>query len=224
MASRRTRIRRQLREFEHKGIFEVDIEEFAGPKSWQEIFGRQAPLELEVGFGKGEFIRGKAAENPDRDYVGIEIDSGRLRWAEYKIHKDGLKNIRLVFGDARKMLRALFTDEQLDATYMNFPDPWPKKRHTHRRMIQQATIDELIRVVKPGGDLFIVTDVVPYAQEGLEFLESRADLIENVLGKGVIANNLDEYPETIHEWKFRREGRTINFLHFRKLHKSGQQS
>ena len=217
MASRRTRIRRQLREFEHKGIFEVDVEEFQGPKSWSEIFQRQAPLELEVGFGKGEFIRGKAQENPDKNYVGIEIDSTRLRWAEYKIHKDGLANIRLVFGDARKLIQALFHDGQLDATYMNFPDPWPKKRHIHRRMICQPMIDELIRIVKPGGSIYIVTDVVPYAKEGLECLENREQQVENVLGKGSIANNLDGYPETIHEWKFRREGRTINFLHFRKL-------
>jgi len=217
MGSRRTRVKQHLDTFDERGCFEILPDDFGGPAAWSTVFGREAPIEIEIGFGKGEFLVARADMCPERNFVGFEIDTGRLRWAEYKVFKAGLTNVRFVAGDATRLLPTVFAPGQVAAAYMNFPDPWPKARHAKRRMIRADVVATMVDIVAPGGDIIIVTDVTEYARVGLELLEAQAHAVVNACGPGVIAPALDGYPETIHEWKFRRQGRTINFLHFRRL-------
>lgn len=216
MAGRwRTRLRDL--DFPEAGRLIIDPEDFGGPSSWGDVFGRQAPLGVEIGFGKGEFLLEMARRHPEYDVVGFELDTARLRWVEHKVFQAGLPNVRLVGGDAMLALPRVFRGGQVAAAWMNFPDPWPKKRHEGRRLIRPAVLDELIRILAPGGRLVVVTDVEHYARHGLAILESRPGHVANEQGAGVLAPELDGYPQTVHEWKFRRAGRSIHFLDFRRV-------
>jgi len=214
--SKRTRISSQVKNFEHTGIYHVDLGSFLDGQLWEEVFKRVAPLDIEVGFGKGEFLIEIAAENPDRNYLGFEIDRIRMKWAELKAYRDGLTNVRFVAGDALRLLPEIFKDGEVDRAYLNFPDPWPKTKHAKKRMIGEPLLNEFVRIVKPDGDIYVVTDVDDYAKVGLKILESFKPVITNMEGEGVIASSLEGYPVTVHEMKFRKEGRSINFMHYRK--------
>lgn len=217
MGGKRSRISSQVREFAHTGVFHVGPEDFIKKGiTWDEVFKRVAPIDIELGFGKGEFLLEIARRNPERNFIGFEIDRIRMKWAECKAHREGFSNIRFVAGDAMELLPVLFKDNEVSRAYMNFPDPWPKNRHAKKRMIGRPILDEFVRIVKPSGDIYVVTDVDNMALVGLKILESHS-AIENVYGEGVIASAIEGYPVTIHEMKFRKEDRNINFMHYVKL-------
>lgn len=217
MGSKRTRISSQVKEFAHTGVFHVGPDEIQKGMTWDEAFKRSAPIDIELGFGKGEFLLDIAKRNPERNFIGFEIDTIRMKWAECKAYREGYTNVRFVAGDAIRLLPELFKDGEVARAYMNFPDPWPKNKHAKKRMIGKPVLDEFVRIVKPEGDIYVVTDVDTMALVGLKILESHKGTIFNVIGEGVIATELEGYPVTIHEMKFRKEGRNINFMHYRKL-------
>lgn len=117
---------------------------------------------LEIGFGGGEHLAGQAEAHPQTGYIGIEpFLNGVAKALTYREEK-GLNNLRLHRGDAREVLPA-FKASSLDRIFLLFPDPWHKKRHAKRRFLQPATRDEFARILKPGGQLRIATDVKSYA-------------------------------------------------------------
>ncbi|WP_300526744.1 tRNA (guanosine(46)-N7)-methyltransferase TrmB [Maricaulis sp.] len=123
--------------------------------------GRSAHI-LEIGFGGGEHLAGQAEAHPDCGYIGIEpFLNGVAKALTYREEK-GLDNLRLHRGDAREVLPA-FKASSLDRIFLLFPDPWHKKRHAKRRFLQPATRDDFARILKPGGQLRIATDVKSYA-------------------------------------------------------------
>jgi len=182
---RRWRLRAKVRTFDRPGILQVEPAGLEGQAGWPAAFGRQAPLEVEVGPGKGEFLMEMARRRPDHDFIGIEINRVRVLWMECKLSRAGVPNVRLVKADAFRLLGSVFAESQVQACYLNFPDPWPKRRHEHRRLICAEVLDGLVRILVPGGSLTVVTDVEPYARHGLELLEARPGLVENALGPGV---------------------------------------
>jgi len=214
--AKRCRIRRRAESFEKTGVFTVVPEEFEDPLAWSGAFGRDVSLNIEIGFGKGEFLMALASGAPENDFVGIELDAVRLAWTEVKLYRAGISNVRLVQGDADLLLDSMFACDQVDAVYMNFPDPWPKTRHARRRLIRASVLDSIIRVVKPGGLMTVVTDVGSYAKAGLKILEARRDVIENVFGPEGMADEIEGYPETVHEMKFRAAGRSMHFMRYKK--------
>lgn len=117
---------------------------------------------LEIGFGGGEHLAAQAARHPDVGYIGIEPFLNGVAKALTYIEERGLGNVRLHRGDARELLPR-FATASLDRIFLLFPDPWHKKRHAKRRFVQQATRDEFARILKPGGQLRIATDVKSYA-------------------------------------------------------------
>lgn len=117
---------------------------------------------LEIGFGGGEHLAAQAAQNPQTGYIGIEpFLNGVAKALTYR-EEQGLTNIRLHRGDAREVLPR-FADASLDRIFLLFPDPWHKKRHAKRRFVQRETRDHFARILKPGGQLRIATDVKSYA-------------------------------------------------------------
>lgn len=117
---------------------------------------------LEIGFGGGEHLAAQAERNPDTGYIGIEpFLNGVAKALTYR-EEQGLENIRLHRGDAREVLPR-FADASLDRIFLLFPDPWHKKRHAKRRFVQPDTRDHFARILKPGGQLRIATDVKSYA-------------------------------------------------------------
>ena len=141
------------------------------PIDWAEEFGREAPRTLEIGFGAGEVLADLATHHPDEDFIGIEVyltGVGRLLGA---IDVAGATNVRVFNLDAVEVLAAGFADASLDNVLLYFPDPWPKKRHHKRRIVQPVFADEIARVLAPGGIWRLATDWENYARHMREVLD-----------------------------------------------------
>lgn len=186
----------------------------SGHWDWTAVFGRRAPVVLEVGCGKGLFLTAAAKANPDRDFLGMEIRALRAAKISDKIAKAGLRNARIAFGDGRMLMQAV-PPGSLSACWVNFPDPWPKRRHAHRRIFSPAFLADIARVLAPGGELVAATDVGWYAGEILLMTHDSPDF-ENPWGPVRPAPRPEGYPVSIHEEKFTAWGRPIYFLRFRR--------
>jgi tRNA (guanine-N7-)-methyltransferase len=135
------------------------------PPNWDTLFGRPAPLVVEVGFGNGYFLADLALHHPGLNVVGIERAHSPMTWTESRVQRKKLENVRLVFGEALMSLRCLFPPNSVEAFHINFSDPWPKKKHHKRRLITQEFLETVASRLKPGGNLYIATDILQYAGE-----------------------------------------------------------
>lgn len=136
----------------------------AGPIEMTALFpGASGPFVLEIGFGAGEHLAGRAAAAPQGGFIGVEPFLNGVGACLSKIDEGGLANVRLHAGDARDVLAQL-PPGALDMVYILFPDPWPKARHHKRRLIQPAFLAELARVTKPGAEVRFATDWADYAE------------------------------------------------------------
>ena len=171
--------RRALRKIDPSLDLSKHLLEFAQlPQPWgtEAIFGRVAPLEVEVGSGKGLFLRNAARSRPDVDFLGIEIAHKYARFAAAGLAKAGLPNGRVVSGDAARIFAELIPDASLAAIHVYFPDPWWKKRHRKRRVMNEAFLAHVERALLPGGALHFWTDVEEYFQATLELLAAHTRL------------------------------------------------
>ena len=143
----------------------------AWPVDWDELYGRSAPMLVEIGFGSGHFLIDWAKQRPDANILGLEISLPSLRKGESKIRHAGLNNVRVVQGGGRLVLQALFPLASISEIFINFPDPWRKERHYHRRLINDEFLHLLATRLVPGGLLDIATDHPDYAPWIAERLE-----------------------------------------------------
>lgn len=134
------------------------------PIDWEAIFGRSSPIEVEIGFGNGDFLVDQATRRPDHDFVGIERSLASAHRVFKRIERDGLTNVRIVLGDAAFALDHLFAPECLDHIHINFSDPWPKERHHSRRLIQIPFLELTGRRLVTDGVVTIATDHAGYAE------------------------------------------------------------
>jgi tRNA (guanine-N7-)-methyltransferase len=148
------------------------------PRPWNpaELFGRAAPLEIEVGSGKGLFLAAASAAQPDRNFLGVEIAAKYARYAAARLARRELTNAMLVHGDAQRLFSELVPDECLAAVHVYFPDPWWKARHKKRRVMNEAFVREVERTLTPGGTLHFWTDVEEYFATTLELLAASTGL------------------------------------------------
>jgi tRNA (guanine-N7-)-methyltransferase len=143
---------------------------------FKETFGNENGVTLEIGFGMGFATAEIAQANPDKNYLGVEVHRpgiGKLLW---EIEKRALSNIRIVEYDAVNVTQKMIPKNSLDAAHIFFPDPWPKKRHRKRRLVQRPFTETLASCLKPGGYLYMVTDWEDYALHALEELSATAVL------------------------------------------------
>jgi len=141
------------------------------------IFGRHAPLLVEIGFGNGESLARMASENPDRDYIGIEVHRPGVGHLMMKLAESGLTNVRIFCHDAIDILEQRIADQSLSGIHLFFPDPWPKKRHHKRRIVRPSFVKLIVRKLKPGGYFHAATDWQNYAESMLAELSAEKDLI-----------------------------------------------
>lgn len=167
------------------------------------VFGRKGPKILEIGFGMGETTARIAAENPENDYLGVEVHTPGVGALLKRIDEQALTNIRIVQHDAVEVVRQMLAPGSLDGVHVFFPDPWPKKRHHKRRLLQPAFAELLATRLAPGGYLHAATDWQEYAEHILATLSSVAGL-ENP--HGGFAVRPAERPETKFESRGRRLG------------------
>jgi tRNA (guanine-N7-)-methyltransferase len=147
------------------------------PLDLAEAFGRAAPTILEIGFGMGAATAAIAAAHPEFDYLGIEVHTPGVGALLRLIGEQGLANLRIVQHDAVEVLRDMIPEDSLDGVHIFFPDPWPKKRHHKRRLIQPEFVRLLASRIKPGGYLHLATDWEDYAQHMLAVLDAEPLLL-----------------------------------------------
>jgi tRNA (guanine-N7-)-methyltransferase len=150
------------------------------PLDLEQAFGRNAPKILEIGFGMGGATTQIAAGNPDKDYLGIEVHTPGVGNLLKLMQEQGLTNLRVIQHDAVEVLGNMIADGALDGMHIFFPDPWPKKRHHKRRLVQSEFVKLLCRKLKPGGYLHFATDWEEYAQWTLEVLQAEPQLQNTV--------------------------------------------
>jgi len=138
------------------------------------VFGRAAPKILEIGFGMGESTAAIAAEHPENDYLGVEVHTPGVGGLLKEIAERRLTNVRIVQHDAVEVLRAMIPLSSLAGVQVFFPDPWPKKRHHKRRLLQPALVHLLAERLVPGGTLHCATDWEEYAQQMLAVLAAES--------------------------------------------------
>ena len=142
------------------------------------VFGRRAPKILEIGFGMGETTAAIAALHPENDYLGIEVHTPGVGSLLKAIEEEGLTNVRIVQHDAVEVLCHMIGHDTFDGVHVFFPDPWPKKRHHKRRLLQPAFVALLVERMKRGAYLHVATDWQEYAEYVLAVLKNNP-LLEN---------------------------------------------
>lgn len=147
------------------------VDQLPWPVDWVAEFGREGPLLMEIGFGSGQFLVGLARRRPEANILGVEISLPSLRNAARKIERLELGNVRLLHASAQAALTLLCRPESLDDVTINYPDPWPKKAHTARRLISEAFLELLASRQRCGAHLDISTDHAAYAEAIHECLD-----------------------------------------------------
>jgi tRNA (guanine-N7-)-methyltransferase len=178
------------------------------------LFGRDAPKILEIGFGMGETTAAIAQAHAENDYLGIEVHTPGVGALLRRIAKLGLSNVHLIQHDAVEVLQHMIAPTTLDGVHIFFPDPWPKKRHHKRRLIQAPFLALLASRMKAGATLHLATDWEDYALEMLEVLRAEPAL-KNTAGD--FSERPDTRPQTKFEARGLRLGHRVWDLVFRKV-------
>jgi tRNA (guanine-N7-)-methyltransferase len=179
------------------------------------LFGRNAPRILEIGFGNGDCLAIMAMHHSEKDFLGIEIHRPGVGQLLMQAETLGLSNLRLMCMDAVTALEHHLPDAALDRVQIFFPDPWPKKRHHKRRLIQPAFANLLARKLKPGGLLHLATDWEDYAIQMLAVLEATAGFCNTVESGGFSSRPADR-PLTKFEHRAKHLGHNVWDLLFRR--------
>jgi tRNA (guanine-N7-)-methyltransferase len=149
----------------------------AKPLDAHAVFGRNAPLVLEIGFGMGQATAEIAAARPETDFLGVEVHTPGVGALLKRIGEMGLSNVRIVQHDAVEVLEHMIAPSSLAGVHIFFPDPWHKKKHHKRRLIQPGFVNKLVTRLAPGGYLHCATDWQPYAEQMLDVLTAEAALV-----------------------------------------------
>ncbi len=166
---------------------------------------------LEIGFGGGEHLVALASAHPEHGFIGCEVFENGVAKLVAEVDRRGLGNVRILVDDARLLLATL-TDASLAGAFILFPDPWPKERHKKRRMVSRETLDELARVMRPGAELRLATDVVDYQRWMLERATDHPGFRWLVRGPADWRERPGDWPQTRYERKAIAAGRRPMFL------------
>lgn len=179
-------------------------------------FGRLAPRTLEIGFGNGENLASLAAAHPGRDYLGIEVHRPGVGHLLLRLEERLLPNARVICHDAVEVLDQQIAPRSLDEVLILFPDPWPKKRHHKRRLVQTPFVELVADRLRTGGVLRVATDWQPYAQSALDALSANPGL-RNLSADGTFIPRPAERNPTRFEMRGERLGHDVWDLAFIRL-------
>ena len=182
---------------QHVNPLQLHFERFRGEKP---TFEAGRAIEVEIGCADAQFLFERAAVEPSRTYVGLEIREDLVRLVNKRARQTGAR-VHAVFCHAQLHMRAIFGDSKADRVYINFPDPWFKRRHHERRMIDAAFADQIAQVARPGAELFVQSDVWEIALDALATFE-RDGRFSNAAG----------------EWSFWRAGNPYGVRSWREQH------
>jgi tRNA (guanine-N7-)-methyltransferase len=185
------------------------------PLDLQQLFGRDAPRMIEIGFGAGEALLAFAQSHPQIDCLGLEVHRPGVGHLLLGARAAGLGNLRIICHDAVEVLQHQIEPATISLVHIFFPDPWPKKRHHKRRLIQPAFASLLARVLERDGTLRLATDWEPYAQHMREVLDAAAEF-RNAAGDAGYVSRSVERPLTKFERRGQRLGHTVWDLEYRR--------
>lgn len=191
-------------------------EDLSGQLDFARIFGRQHAVHLEVGSGKGTFLVHQAKAEPEVDFLGIEWARKYYRHAADRMGRWGLTNVRIIRADAVTFLTEHIRPGAIDCLHIYFPDPWPKKRHRKRRLLQQANMGVLIGCLRVGGEMRIATDHAGYFAQIEHVAADCRDQLEPIAFTRPAGAEEGELTGTNFERKYIRDRRTINTLALRR--------
>ena len=173
------------------------------PYEWTEVFGRRAPVEIDLGAGDGVYIEARARREPERDFVAVERLLGRATKIAKKAVRGGLSNLRVLRLESAYFLRNLCAPGSLDVITLRYPDPWPKRRHHGKRILTREFAVDALRACRRGGRLQLTTDDRDYFEWACREVAACPDW------KGDEAWNGAEEPTSEFEEKFKQEGRAV---------------
>lgn len=182
--------------------FGVEIPE--GELNFTTLFGNEAPVVLEIGFGMGQSLCELAQQNPHNNYLGIEVHRPGVGSLLTYLDEHQITNVRIMIADAKDILERYISPQSLDAVLLFFPDPWPKKRHQKRRLVQASFVDCVASRLKEGGYFHMATDWEHYAQQMLA-VASQCEALDNKAGPGSFIARPISRPLT----KFEKRGQKL---------------
>ena len=181
------------------------------------LFGNANPVFLEIGFGNGESLAEMARRSPQHNFIGIEVHAPGVGHLLMKLEEYGCQNVCVCRHDAVEVLQHMIPDASLAGVFLFFPDPWHKKRHHKRRIVQAAFVELLARKIRPGGFFHAATDWQNYAEHMLEVLQAQAQLFRNTSPSGDFVARPEHRPLTKFEQRGLRLGHGVWDLVFERL-------
>ncbi|MDY6947866.1 MAG: tRNA (guanosine(46)-N7)-methyltransferase TrmB [Pseudomonadota bacterium] len=186
------------------------------PADLDQMFGRRAPRMLEIGFGAGEALLAFAQAHPELDCLGVEVHKPGVGHLLLGAETAGLNNLRIVCHDAVEVLQQQLAPGSIQLIHIFFPDPWPKKRHHKRRLIQPEFVEVLARALAVGGTLRLATDWEPYAMHMREVIDAATSFTNDAPDTGFVTRN-EERPLTRFERRGQRLGHGVWDLSYRRI-------
>jgi len=203
------------RMIEIKSPLFLTCEQLENPPNWQKIFGNDHPLALEIGCGIGDFIAKTAAERPEQNFIAIDYYNKGCDSTCRRLERAGVTNVRVLRVEAREFIVAHIPENSLAALYINCPDPWPKKRHRKRRLVNSTFMEFVRTYLQSGADFFFATDFEDYGQDVAAFMALQPGYM-NLLAPDLYRHDLGGYHRSKYMLKFMAEGKQIHFVHYRK--------
>ncbi|NUN51398.1 MAG: tRNA (guanosine(46)-N7)-methyltransferase TrmB [Planctomycetaceae bacterium] len=185
--------------------------ELPGPGAWEGVFGRRAPLEVEVGFGRDDALLRRAKARPERDFLGLELKRDRVETYLSRAARLGIRNLRILPGRAEVVFGVMLPAASVAAARILFPDPWPKDKHAWNRLLQPFFARELRRTLEPGADLLLATDDAAYAAQMRSVMDGDGGFEGGPADERTVFDGT-----TIFERKGLAEGRKGNWFLYRR--------
>jgi tRNA (guanine-N7-)-methyltransferase len=187
----------------------IKSESLDGKIDFAVFFGRSGPVHIEIGSGKGAFLLNQAQVEPDINFLGIERANKYYRYAVDRIGRWGLKNVRLIRTEAADFIAGKLPANSVDCFHIYFPDPWPKKRHHKRRFLNQVNFGLLLRALKIGGVIQIVSDHEDYFQQITAVVKQNSDLLEEIDFIAAVGADKGEITGTNYERKYLKKNKQV---------------
>jgi len=194
--------------------FFIREEQLQSPEDLPNLFPFRQPLALEIGCGTGHFILDLATTNRQKNFLAIDIYNEGCYKTCRKLEGAGLDNVMVMRIEARYLLLHYLERESLSEIYINCPDPWPKKRHRSRRLVNDSFLQILLHYLEPGADFYFSTDFTDYAEQVATSM-NQLDGYENRLSSPWVTD-LPGYPTSKYMQRFLERGQPIYFMHHRR--------
>ncbi|MCM0084450.1 tRNA (guanosine(46)-N7)-methyltransferase TrmB [Geomonas sp. Red32] len=189
-------------------------ENLPDPPDWASLFGNDNPVALEIGCGVGDFILKTALDQPDTNFIAIDFYNKGCYKTCRRIDRHELGNVRVLREEARSFVTERIPKGSLSAVYINCPDPWPKKRHRKRRLVNRQFVEFLMEYMQPGANFYFATDFDDYGEDVAAALPEIQGL-ENQFAPDLFRHDFPGYHLSKYMRKFLAEGKKIYFVHYR---------